>query len=342
MSEEIIINNNAVSNCNLNMSYPAIRKTTKNFSMQNNKFAIIEFNDGENFFLVDKNYTDKFNNISDNIIPFEDKDDSITINLNNNIEHYQITQEINREYNVTDNLNPYIDDYFLDKDKIFIKFSEPIYFKNETNIFKVLEADSSYNSEKINYELLDPMTLMLSNPSFDLLNIAIENKFIFDLSSNSNILMDTLLTITNNSHFSDKKSGGNVFGKIIYEGKNDVIVEAVNLLNSKVNKVKMDKFGNYKFYNNKSIRGYIKLAGGLTVDAETKEILVTYPDGTSRQLRPFTPAPRVYDGSIITVGIEKETEPLDKTEFAKEVASILSDFLQIALTFAILTNNSIN
>ena len=190
-----------------------------------------------------------FNNISDNIIPLEDKDGSVTIKLNNNIEHYQITQEINREYNVTDNLNPYIDDYFLDKDKIFIKFSEPIYFKNEANIFKVLQTDSSYNSEKINYELLDPMTLMLSNPSFDLFNIAIENKFIFDLSSNSNILMDTLLTITNNSHFSDKKSGGNVFGKIIYEGKNDVIVEAVNLLNSKVNKVKMDKFGNYKFYN---------------------------------------------------------------------------------------------
>ncbi|SVA58642.1 uncharacterized protein METZ01_LOCUS111496, partial [marine metagenome] len=57
--------------------------------------------------------------------------------------------------------------------------------------------------------------------------------------------------------------------------------------------------GNYKYYSNKNLRGYIKLAGGLTVNAETREIRVSYPDGTSRQLRPFMPAPRVYDGSII-------------------------------------------
>ena len=93
------------------------------------------------------------------------------------------------------------------------------------------------------------MTLMLNDSSFDLFNIIIENKLIVDLSSNSNILIDTMLTITKNSHFSDKKVGGNIFGKIIYEGKNDVIVEAVNLLNGDVEKVKLDKFGNYKFYN---------------------------------------------------------------------------------------------
>ena len=47
-------------------------------------------------------------------------------------------------------------------------------------------------------------------------------------------------------------------------------------------------------------------------------------------------APRVYDGSVITVGTEEETEPLDKTEFAKEVTSIISDFLQIYITLAFL------
>ncbi len=67
---------------------------------------------------------------------------------------------------------------------------------------------------------------------------------------------------------------------------------------------------------------------------------MSYPDGTSRQLKPFWPAPIVHDGSVITVGTEEETEPLDKTEFAKEIASIVADFLQIALTIVIISNTS--
>ena len=98
--------------------------------------------------------------------------------------------------------------------------------------------------------------------------------------------------------------------------------------------------GNYKYYENKNLRGYIKLAGGLTVNAEDREIRVSYPDGTSRQLRPFRLAPKVYDGSIITVGTAEETEPIDKTELAKEIASIIADFMQIALTLVIISNTS--
>ena len=98
--------------------------------------------------------------------------------------------------------------------------------------------------------------------------------------------------------------------------------------------------GNYKYYNNRSLRRYISLAGGLTVNAENQEIWVTYPDGTSKQLKPFIPSPKVYDGSVITIGREEEIEPLDRTEFAKEIASIIADFLQIALTLIIISNTS--
>jgi len=98
--------------------------------------------------------------------------------------------------------------------------------------------------------------------------------------------------------------------------------------------------GVYKFYENKSLRGYISLAGGLTVNAEKRDIWVTYPNGISKQLKHFWFAPRIYDGSVITVGREKEAEPIDKTEFAKEIASIIADFAQIALTLAILYNTS--
>jgi protein involved in polysaccharide export with SLBB domain len=92
--------------------------------------------------------------------------------------------------------------------------------------------------------------------------------------------------------------------------------------------------GNYKYYANKNLRGYIKLAGGLTVDAEDKEIRVAYPDGTSRQLRAFMPAPRIYDGSIITVGTKEEVEPFDGTEYAKEITTILANLAQVLLLYA--------
>ena len=98
--------------------------------------------------------------------------------------------------------------------------------------------------------------------------------------------------------------------------------------------------GFFKFYENSSLRDYIKIAGGLTVNAESKEIWLTYPDGTSRQLTRFSPSPRVYDGTVITVGRQVESDPLDKTEFAKEIASIIADFLQIALTLIIISNTS--
>ena len=48
----------------------------------------------------------------------------------------------------------------------------------------------------------------------------------------------------------------------------------------------------------------------------------------------------MYDGSIINIGLEEETDPLDKTELAKEIASIIADFLQIALTLVIISNTS--
>ena len=100
--------------------------------------------------------------------------------------------------------------------------------------------------------------------------------------------------------------------------------------------------GSYKYYDGYSLKRYLNLAGGLTTNAEKREIWVTYPNGSSKRLKRFLPSPRVYDSSIITVGSKPETEPVNKTEFAKEVASIISDFVQIALTIAVLSRNTSN
>ena len=40
------------------------------------------------------------------------------------------------------------------------------------------------------------------------------------------------------------------------------------------------------------------------------------------------------------VGLEEEVEPVDKTEFAKEIVSIASNFLQIYLTLTLISQQS--
>ena len=52
--------------------------------------------------------------------------------------------------------------------------------------------------------------------------------------------------------------------------------------------------------------------------------------------------PRVFDGSQITVGRKQDTEPLDKTEFAKEIASIVADFLNIYISLTVLIRTADN
>ena len=99
--------------------------------------------------------------------------------------------------------------------------------------------------------------------------------------------------------------------------------------------------GFYKYYPGYNLKDYIKISGGLTNNADKRQIWITYPNGESKQFKGMLSLPiKVLDGSIITIGAEEDTEPLDKTELAKEVASIFSDFLQIALTLSILSNST--
>ena len=87
--------------------------------------------------------------------------------------------------------------------------------------------------------------------------------------------------------------------------------------------------GVFKHTKGKRVKDYISMAGGFTVNAEKKEIWITFPSGVSKKYNRWYSNPKVLDGSIITVGKEEEQEPFDPTEFAKEVASILADFAQV-------------
>jgi len=91
--------------------------------------------------------------------------------------------------------------------------------------------------------------------------------------------------------------------------------------------------GLFKYYENKSVRDYLRLSGGLSMDSEKKEIWINYPDGTNKQLRRFLPAPLVYDGSVISVGFKEDTEPFDLTEFTVEMTSIFANLAQVIILY---------
>ena len=88
-----------------------------------------------------------------------------------------------------------------------------------------------------------------------------------------------------------------------------------------------------KFVPGKRLRYYIDATGGYTPDADKWNVFVQLPSGDSFKITPLTlVSPKILDGSIITVGVEPpEEEPLDKTEFAKEIASIIADLAQAVL-----------
>ena len=120
-------------------------------------------------------------------------------------------------------------------------------------------------------------------------------------------------------------------GDQIFVAKNPTITQILGEVSSP---------GLYKFIPGKRVNDYLNLAGGFSQNAEKKDIWIRYPNGKSKQYNRWFSNPRVLDGSVITVGLKKEEEPFDRTEFAKEMASIMADFAQIALIFSMINVQS--
>ena len=98
--------------------------------------------------------------------------------------------------------------------------------------------------------------------------------------------------------------------------------------------------GYYKYKSRTRISNVIEEAGGLTQDAEVDEIFITYANGKSKKYSPYFGNAKVYDGSIITIGRKPEEEPFDKTEYFKELTSIIANLAQ-ALSLIILANGGV-
>ena len=79
------------------------------------------------------------------------------------------------------------------------------------------------------------------------------------------------------------------------------------------------------------------MSGGLSQNAERDDIYIQYPDGTSSKYHRWLNNKKVLDGSIISIGREKEEEPFDRTEYAKELTTIFANLAQALSVMALAT-----
>ena len=89
--------------------------------------------------------------------------------------------------------------------------------------------------------------------------------------------------------------------------------------------------GNYQFHKGKNINDYVEMAGGLTSDASKYSSFITYPNGTSKQIKFLKFSPKVIDGSSITIGRKEDVTPFSFTEYATNITSIYADLSQAYL-----------
>ena len=111
------------------------------------------------------------------------------------------------------------------------------------------------------------------------------------------------------------------------QGGDEIIIKSKpNLV---IMKGQVNSPGIHKYIHGKRLKYYLNLAGGLSPDGDISNIWVEYPDGESKKYKNiFSLSPKISDGSIIIVGKKKEEEPFDKTEFAKELTSIIANLAQ--------------
>ena len=98
--------------------------------------------------------------------------------------------------------------------------------------------------------------------------------------------------------------------------------------------------GMHKYVPGKRLRYYLGISGGLNNNGDKNNIWIEYPNGDSRRYKKMILfSPKITDGSAIKVGKAREEEPFDRTEFAKEVATILANIAQTITLIFLATSN---
>jgi polysaccharide biosynthesis/export protein len=87
--------------------------------------------------------------------------------------------------------------------------------------------------------------------------------------------------------------------------------------------------GFYVFNKKFKIKSLIKQAGGFSQNVNKNDIFIIYPNGRSKKYSKWLRNPKILDGSIISVGFLPETKPFNKTEYFKELTSVIANLLQV-------------
>ena len=94
--------------------------------------------------------------------------------------------------------------------------------------------------------------------------------------------------------------------------------------------------GNLQFKSSKRLRYYVDKAGGFSPNVDKNNIWVEHPNGFSEKYKKWSLiSPRIKDGSLINVGKKPDKEPVDSTEFLKEIAAIAASLAQAFAMLAI-------
>ena len=83
--------------------------------------------------------------------------------------------------------------------------------------------------------------------------------------------------------------------------------------------------GLVQYDKRKSLDSYIANAGGFSVDADNKNISIVYANGDVKIKKRFL-NPKIGEGTTIIVQYKEMEEPFNFTEYATNLASIITSF----------------
>jgi len=190
---------------------PVERLSIKSFTQLNNSFGNIMYNNGDKTPFIFSKANDK-----DSLL--------IELELKNRLESYSINYPITLN-NIIDTIPPMIESFEVANNYVEIFINEPIQSLNADNnpiIFYL--KDSIYHD--LQYNLINPFTIKF--PINKEINSKILITNLIDLYNNNN--KDTLsLSINSDILLNNDIQGGSVYGSIIYDGENSIIIKAEDI-----------------------------------------------------------------------------------------------------------------
>ena len=223
---DLIDNDTIISN--IRIDFPLEKLEIRSFEQKNNHFGLINYQNG----YQEKYYINEFSDSLD-ILKYK----------KNRLENYKTNPIRVKLNNIKDTIAPDIDFIKKDFSNYAISFNEPVNTKKE---FPELYFYKDSIKNKIDYNFLDEFTLTFSwKNDFD------AEVYIYKVYDFEDNLVDTLkIDVESVSQLDFKDTiGGNIFGSIIYNGINSIIVKAVNLDSNKIYYALANKSYNFSFTN---------------------------------------------------------------------------------------------